>query len=1033
MTVIEEAVARLASRDVRTEANIQADIYVVLTSGVLNLGESQVDLESPSGDGTRRRLDIEVGRGVIEVKKDLRVGGVRVDAVGQLGGYVQVRSTAVGSRYAGILTDGTEWCLYDYEGAEPRLVSSLTLDTSAPDASALLIWLESILTTQEAVQPTPIEITRRLGASSPGHLLDHASLMLLYERGQEAPEVRIKKSLWAKLLRTAFGEAFVDDPNVFVDHTLLVLTAEAIAHAAVGYDISAMGDLTAEELTSGSRFSTGSQIHGVVESDFFDWVLEVDGGEEFVLLLKQRLSKFDWGHVEHDVLKHLYESVISPEARSSLGEYYTPDWLADRMIADAFTDPLSQRALDPSCGSGTFLFHAVRAYLAAADAAGAGIGEGVKGVTDAVFGMDIHPVAVTLARVTYLLAIGTNRLADRDRGPIAIPVYLGDSVQWDQHADILARDDLVVIETTSDELVGGTGGGTLLEDSLAFPRRLLQDATKFDLLVSEMSRAAMDITGAKDRTLITPIVSARRYGLAEEEQQVLAETFATMRALHRTGRDHIWGYYVRNLLRPLWLATPEQRVDLLIGNPPWLRYNKMTSSMQDRYRNLARARQLLSGGLGASARDLSTLFVTRSVELYLKMDGRFSFVMPHGVMSRRPHSGFRRGDWSGPETGDFHVKFDTAWDTHLTPTGFPMSSCVIRGSMTEGPAVELPEEVLLWSATIADPSVKWEDAERFFSIEPGEITAVSDDDNLPVSPYKQRFRSGAIIYPRFLFFVDRAPAPPLGAGAGRVAVQSRRTSQEKAPFKDMPSLQGTVDEAHLYRALVGESVSPFRVTGSFEVVLPINGDRILTQSEVAANPDLAPWWSRVEDSWSTGRAANETLPLLERFDYHRQMSAQIPPPTHRVVYPKSGNGRLAAARIEGSEAVIDNGLFWARADSVDEARYLTGILNSSTLHDQFAKFLPIGLFGIRDVDKYVFNVPFGPYSAENPDHDELTSVVADAESVAGGVDIGSLGPDARRAAIRSALAREGVTSRLDAVTSRILPPPPAQRPLGPVD
>lgn len=1030
MTAIDEAVSRLASRTARPEANLQADIYVVLTSGALNLGESQVSLESPARDGTRRRLDIEIGRGVIEVKKDLRVGAVRAEGVTQLGGYVAVRSANVGTRYSGILTDGTDWHLYDFEREEPQLVSSLSLDTSVPDTSALVIWLEAILTTQEAVPPTPLEITRRLGASSPGHLLDHASLMLLYERGQASAEVGIKRNLWAKLLRTAFGEAFVNDPNVFVDHTLLVLTAEAIAHAAVGYDISGTGDLSAEELTSGTRFSTGSQIHGVVESDFFDWVLDVDGGKEFVLLLKDRLSKFDWSHVEHDVLKHLYESVITPEARASLGEYYTPDWLADRMIADALVEPLTTRALDPSCGSGTFLFHAVRAYLDASDAAGISVGAGVTGVTESVFGLDIHPVAVTLARVTYLLAIGTDRLASGDRGPIAIPVYLGDSLQWDQHADILASDELVVVETTSDELVGGTGGGTLLKDSLAFPRRLLQDATQFDLLVSEMSRAAMDISGTHDRTLILPIISAGRYDLSDEEQQVLMETFATMRALHRTGRDHIWGYYVRNLLRPLWLATPEQRVDLLVGNPPWLRYNKMTPSMQDRYRKLAKARQLLSGGLGASARDLSTLFVTRSIELYLKMGGRFSFVMPHGVMSRRPHSGFRRGDWSGPETGDFHVRFDQPWDTHLTPTGFPMSSCVLRGWMTDGPAIELPPEVLVWSATSADPALKWAESSHRFSIEPGIITAVSDDDNLPVSPYKQRFRSGAIIYPRFLFFVDRAPAPPLGAGAGRVAVESRRSTQEKVPFKDMASLHGTVDETRIFTALVGESVSPFRITNGFEVVLPIDDERILTQAEVAANPDLAPWWAQVEESWASGRRATETRPLLERFDYHGQMTAQLPPPFHRVVYPKSGNGRLAAARIEGGNSVIDNGLFWARAESVDEARYLTGILNSGLLHDQFVKYLPVGLFGIRDVDKYVFNVPFGAFEPENADHKELIEIVEAAELVADEVDIEHLGPDARRVAIRAALVESGHTARLEATTARILPPPPVQRPIG---
>ena len=75
----------------------------------------------------------------------------------------------------------------------------------------------------------------------------------------------------------------------------------------------------------------------------------------------RRVAGFDWSAgVEHDVLKVLYESIITADQRHALGEYYTPDWLARRAVQDLVDDPLSQRVHDPSCGSGTFVFHAVR-------------------------------------------------------------------------------------------------------------------------------------------------------------------------------------------------------------------------------------------------------------------------------------------------------------------------------------------------------------------------------------------------------------------------------------------------------------------------------------------------------------------------------------------------------------------------------------------------------------------------------------------------------------------------------------------------
>lgn len=75
-------------------------------------------------------------------------------------------------------------------------------------------------------------------------------------------------------------------------------------------------------LLKGQQFEL-AQIYGVVEKDFFDWVLKVPGGESFVRTLARRLARFDWTNVEHDVLKVLYESVIGPDTRRNLGEYYT--------------------------------------------------------------------------------------------------------------------------------------------------------------------------------------------------------------------------------------------------------------------------------------------------------------------------------------------------------------------------------------------------------------------------------------------------------------------------------------------------------------------------------------------------------------------------------------------------------------------------------------------------------------------------------------------------------------------------------------
>src|ERR1700731_3675289 len=121
------------------------------------------------------------------------------------------------------------------------------------------------------------------------------------------------------------------------------------------------------------------------------------------------------------------ESLIDRDERHGLGEYYTPDWLAAKIVKTAVSTPLEQRVLDPACGSGTFLFHAIRKFLREAEEVGQARDLGASEVCAHVVGMDIHPVAVIIARVTYLLALAP-ALATR-KGALSIPVYLGDSMQ----------------------------------------------------------------------------------------------------------------------------------------------------------------------------------------------------------------------------------------------------------------------------------------------------------------------------------------------------------------------------------------------------------------------------------------------------------------------------------------------------------------------------------------------------------------------------------------------------------------------------
>ncbi|MGH3832741.1 MAG: hypothetical protein ACRDRS_20265 [Pseudonocardiaceae bacterium] len=184
---LSDLLRRLAARErVRSEATVQADVRQLLLTGGLGLTDHNLDvqLETQVGDG--RRIDVEVGCTVIEVKKDLRNQSIVRAAQVQLAGYVAARAAQTGQRYVGILTDGREWHAYHEQGGTLVDDTQHVLNPTKPDGTALLYWLEGVLKTRQGVPPTPDEIRAQLGATSSSHALDRATLAALYAEHSES-------------------------------------------------------------------------------------------------------------------------------------------------------------------------------------------------------------------------------------------------------------------------------------------------------------------------------------------------------------------------------------------------------------------------------------------------------------------------------------------------------------------------------------------------------------------------------------------------------------------------------------------------------------------------------------------------------------------------------------------------------------------------------------------------------------------------------------------------------------------------------
>ena len=539
---------------------------------------SEIEMEQAPAAGSAGRVDLRTRDVIIEFK--VRIGdriNPRDDYVEQLDDYLAAAVTGGQPQRFGILTDGKYWILR-WPGMGPVRTQAPHAFTLSDAEHGLLLyeWLrnQSQALEERGIAPSDEEIRNRLG-DGPRFEQHILALSELYEANRDDPTIALKRDLWRSLLAAALGQVVEQEPDLdrlFVRHTYLSVVVGLAVQAAFGIEIEAAAHDNPTGLLGGQLFVDQTGVSGVVESDFFTWPSEV-GGDEWIRDLAKRIGWFDWNEAESDIARILYESVIPADDRRRLGEYYTPDWLAREIVDAVVTDPLNQRVLDPACGSGSFIFAAVRKYLAAAQAEGRTPAQAVGGLLDHVIGIDVHPVAVHLARATWTLAARDaleGAVEDGEAVSATVPVYLGDSLQLRAETSGMFAQQTVAIPVPDPP-----DSDLEFNRELQFPRALVEQADWFDNLMTRMANA---IENGED-----PAWALDEEDVGQgDDRRMLERTAALLQKLHDEGRDHIWAYYTRNLVRPVALRADP--VDAIVGNPPWITYNQTQAVLRERTR-----------------------------------------------------------------------------------------------------------------------------------------------------------------------------------------------------------------------------------------------------------------------------------------------------------------------------------------------------------------------------------------------------------------------------------------------------------------
>jgi hypothetical protein len=953
------------------------------------------------------RIDAFLGNLIIEFKKSLDKKSLE-EAESELRRYISILWTKEGEHrtsYITIATDGTLCIAYrPRTSVEGEVVpDDITLDQidrinlCETDPGQVFVWLDRYMLTRELLPATTEAFTNEFGLNKSAFNDADAFLKEAWKNNRES----VLYDQWASFLRIVYGSS-VDSEDLFIRHTYLATLAKLLAYSSFSGGALPISSEQIAEILEGRIFEKWN-IHNFLEEDFFSWVSRSSEGIRAASSLLERLAAYDLTTINEDILKSLYQELVDPESRHDLGEYYTPDWLAELMVEKVVGDP-DKTVLDPACGSGTFLAATIRQKKHLLRKVRSR--ERLETILSTVKGVDVHPLAVILSRTNFLASLGTKLLAAR-HGPISVPVYLADSIR-------LPDSDVSIYEGVKSFKIDAE------KKPLRLPLSIAQDPLLTDRVVEAVKEYAKSIAEGEKaeledfQNLVSQKVGPQKAkSIDSSVAKVLLSTSERMAELIKAGRDTVWAFILKNIYKPLFLK--EQKFDVVIGNPPWLSYKDVKSTD---YQNFLKKSILQEYKLLDSERaelitqmELSTLFFARVSDLYLADDGVISFVMPRSIFVSDQHHNFRKCSFK-PK-----MKITELLDLEDVDPLFHVPSCTVTA--TKG-SNSYPVETIVYEGKLPGKNSKLEEARKllkhretkFSYYEIGQRSFLESREFAKVlkaiekgqrSQYYENFTQGATIVPHLVWFVDPVIHERLSIDPTKPSLKSSEEAIKgaKEPYKDV-RLSGEVESRFLFQIATGSELAPFCTTKLQIAVLPIEpngGTYHLVDSSEASRKGysgLRAWLKEAEKIWNTKRGEKaEKMDVYDRLNWSSGLTNQSPRAKYRVLYNKSGTYLVAcvienskervkfdSSKIRISGTIADDTTYRFDTDNLDEAMFVSAMLNAPIVDALIKPMQTRGQWGPRDIHKKVLEIPLPKFNPKNSKHAELVALARQAETKA---------------------------------------------------
>lgn len=391
--------------------------------------------------------------------------------------------------------------------------------------------------------------------------------------------------------------------------------------------------------------------------------------------------------IDPEMLGKAFESLMSSPERRSSGAYYTPQPLVAEVTRSALASALahgalsrdvveraltgeriaaplapllrdrleSLRVLDPACGSGAFLVHALETLAALQARAGDARPPAVlrrELLTRSIFGVDVSAVAVWLCELRLWLSVVIESEETDGMRVAPLPnldrhIRVGDSLSGDAFEEMRGAGGSAIARMRQRYSRATGARKRTLERALQRSERAFALAHVGEQLLRCAARRRDLLSAARGRDLFGDRVRPSSADVARlASERARARELAARRSALRSGGalPFAWATHFPDVAQ-------RGGFDLVIGNPPWVRLHRIPAgsraALRARYAVFGgaaweRGARAANAGAGFAAQvDLGALFLERSLSL-TRDDGTLALLLPAKMWRALAGGGARR-------------------------------------------------------------------------------------------------------------------------------------------------------------------------------------------------------------------------------------------------------------------------------------------------------------------------------------------------------------------------------------------------------